>query len=291
MKLELPLAAVLLASGCLLKASQWRPSKFTAEPPTGSLFETRNTSNVAPDSNLNRFSYHFLSQPNQADFFPGSVQNAGYQGDAKPPFGHAQVGAQLPVKYAKDDSRQLLLESARLLFESVPISTEARLTMRLFDHETIVYGRYFQQGRGSKRSRMEFRVGDESEPAMMTQICDGRFYYTITQTANQYRLEHANLETVSEANRSGKPLLNSPTDLMANGGVASALRNLLATFDFESPEPIELGGVPMVSLRGVWKSDALQHLLKDWVDPAAFQESTIDWNRLPKHIPHAVEVS
>jgi len=291
MKLELTLAAVLLAAGCLL----WNVHMIGGggEGETAGKHKNLVTAQerLPTQGQGSAASIHHI--PLASD--NSAVVQTGFQQAAvahSTPFGSGLPAGSIDRQgqFPSLKSSELIKNAADNLLNSASIEANARITIRLFDEYVVAKGKYYQMGLGSTNARLEFEFGQSDDATQVVQICDGRFYYTLTESKKEKRLEFVNLERVSMVNGSTQSFVGDPTNLMATGGIASVLQNLAAVFDFDAPVPSELGGISMLTLNGTWKADKLNQFVSELVHPGEL-DSKNGWEELPRQIPHAVSVT
>ena len=259
MKLELPFAIFLLAAGCLL----WFASGIFYTDEKKQTTEQQN-------SHLQQGFTGDLGQTHPLSFDP-----------SKPAFNSAHASTTAP-----NESRELLKRSAAEMVESPAVESKVVLTVNLFQQQLVTEGRYIQLGQGSRKSRLDFEYEDE-DLGKLTQICDGRFFYSLQESSQGKSLSFVDLYQLAKADQ--QAMVANPTAWMATGGLSSLMQHLAEAFDFEPITRGEVGGIPTLVLRGAWKSSYLKRLLENQVDPKHL-EPPIQWNALPPQLPHAVEI-
>lgn len=273
MKLELPLAVLLLAAGCLLWTAQ-RSQKNQAN--SSSQLGKKAASGAVESKNADAKS-------------PGRRGNAGKQANTASDSTSPVQSQVIPA--SNSQSTQLIHQSAANLFNSVPIEANVRITIDLFQQPLVANGRYYQQGQGTQKARLEFANGAGENAIKFTQLCDGRFNFSKQTIGSTQRLESLDLEKVVEASRGGANSSSAnPANPLLFGNLASLMYNLAEWFDFEAPVQTELGGISMLSIKGSWKPQALKAFVNDQVD-TRFLEPEIDWSEIPRQIPHTVEIT
>jgi hypothetical protein len=259
MKLELPFAIFLLAAGCLL----WFASGvFYADE-----------KKQASEQQKPRPTQGFTDDPAQPQAL--TFENS------KPAFNAAHASTT-----ALHESRELLERSAAEMVESPAVESKVVLTVDLFHQQLVTEGRYIQLGQGSRKSRLDFEYEDE-DLGKLTQICDGRFFYSLQESSQGKSLSFVDLYQLAKADQ--QAMVANPTAWMATGGLSSLLQHLAEAFDFEPITRGEIGGIPTLVLRGAWKPSYLKRLMENQVDPK-YLESPIQWSALPPQLPHAVEI-
>ena len=263
MKLELPFAIFLLAAGCLLwfagGAIYTQPTNSDEKTLKTNVLRDKDDSTTRPEPPIRLASSEILSQQEEI------------QDDSTPDLSKSQ---------------SLLDQSAANIVASPPIESTVLLTIDLFDQHLVTEGKYIQLGQGSRKSRLDFEQKHEGG-GRLTQICDGRFFYSIHESDEGKNLRFADLYQLAKADQQG--LLANPTAWMATGGLSSLLQHLAQAFDFEPVTQGEIDGVPTVVLQGSWNLNYLKRLTEDLVDPT-YLESPVQWDKLPPQLPHRVEL-
>lgn len=272
MKLELPLAIILLAIG----GWHWMSGSFSTNNATSKVATQQSSefTDAVPGSAIPELSP-------QDNFGASTVQQAAY---LEPAFANA-----LTVFDEEPDGDEpgiLLAQAAKQLELAPSIVCKSRCRINLFGQSITGEGNYYQKGQGSKLTRMEltYQISDELS-LQSTQVCDGKFFYSIQQLGEERTIEFIDLQRL----RSESMHLNGgPSRWLSQAGTVSLLRNLSSAFDFDPPQPAQLGNHPMLHLKGRWKRKALEGVLRGQIDFA--DDHPIDWSRIPDQIPHSVEV-
>lgn len=263
MKLELPLAILLLAIG----GWHWMSNITPAYAPSTSIQQgSRST-----DSQTQ-------SQPGTP---ANSVQLAAFQEPVN------QLPAVGPnFEPTSNQPAILLAQAAKKLELSPPIACKSRCQIHLFGQTLVGEGNYYQKGEGSGLTRLEISYDISPELTFeSTQVCDGKFYYWIQNLGDDRTIEFIDLQRL-QTGSSGNGSL--PSEWFARSGTAGLLRNLSAAFEFEEPLPTKLGENDMLLLKGKWKRKALENILHGQISQD--EEAPIRWDQIPGQLPHSVEV-
>ncbi len=172
---------------------------------------------------------------------------------------------------------------------SPPISARSRIRTRLFGELVTAEGRLLHLGQGTHCSRYEFFSGDSDTSMQVVQICNGRVSYLIKTHGGQSWLEFIDLNRIAGRTSPDTDFAGSPNTWMATGGLTGLLEHLAKSFEFNSPRKLEIGGIPMVSIRGQWRRGRLQQLLQGQIN-LGDNDTQIEWGQLPPQLPHAVEI-
>ena len=305
MKMELPFAVALIACGSLLwstRAPAERQAQTTggSNQPIATAAEYSDSQISSPDNN-----FQPIQNEGPRSFAPANpssqpthrlavaVQSPDIAADSTTNQSNQNFSATTFATPRSLESKTLLQQSARLLSDSPPIQTRAKMTINQFGQSLKVQGRYLQQGQGTRRARFDFKYQDEDTRFQVMQMCDGRFFYSLSAINDRSSLEFVDLQSVSDSSSGPLSFSAGPTGWISTGGVASLLEHLSVAFDFQPSSESEIAGVPMITLRGQWNKVALETMLTGQVNPKAFAsgpQKEIDWEKMPKQIPHAVEI-
>ncbi|MCH2177882.1 MAG: hypothetical protein MK106_03675 [Mariniblastus sp.] len=266
MKLELPFAIFLLAAGCLLwlgGGSFYRNTQNSASETQKTVVPSKTTTISEP------IKYPIQLVAKQEPAVSDKSENASTFGSLK--------GA------------KLLEQVAANIVSSPPIESSVLLTVDLFNQHLVTQGKYIQLGQGSRKSRLDFQYDlEEGEgTGKLTQICDGRFFYSIQETGEEKNLRFVDLYQLATADQQG--LLAQPTAWMATGGLSSLMQHLAQAFDFAPITKGTISGVPTLVLRGTWKLEYLKRLTDKQLDPQWLNQP-VRWDKLPPQLPHVVEL-
>ena len=266
MKLELPFAIVLLAAGCLLwlgGGSFYRNTPIETSRPQKTVVPSQTTRISEPT----KYPIQLVAKQEQA--VSDKSKDASTSGSL--------TGA------------QLLEQAAANIVSSPPIESSVLLTVDLFNQHLVTQGKYIQLGQGSRKSRLDFQYQLEEGEGIgkLTQICDGRFFYSIQETGKEKNLRFVDLYQLATADQQG--LLAQPTAWMATGGLSSLMQHLAQAFDFAPVTKGTISGVPTLVLRGTWKLDYLKRLTENQLDPQWLNQP-VRWDKLPPQLPHVVEL-
>ena len=197
----------------------------------------------------------------------------------------------------------LLANSANEIANSKPFQLKLELWGNVFQQQIAASGNYFQMGQGSHKTKIELSFDQTPGKPQMLQLCDGRFVYTVhsslaetnTEEANgtktQQKLEFVDLLRVKEAtgDQATNQRIVSPTGWVATGGIASLLRHVASGFNFGPPEALDPSS-DRILIRGSWDEAELRKLVSD-LDNNIQLGSPIEWAKVPRHIPHAIEMT
>lgn len=172
------------------------------------------------------------------------------------------------------------------------LATRTRIVGDLFGVSMVANGKYFQTA-GGKKSRLEIQCVSPVAKTVL-QMSDGRFVYMLKSDRHQQNLEFIDLHRLNNrrATATGSLL---PTTWVIGGGIGESLSHFVESFDFvETPTPrgqqAADAGQQVRVFRGVWKADVLLHLLNVAMEPEK-QLQTVVWAKVPRQLPHAIELT
>ena len=329
MKQELTIAVVLLAIGGLLWLASPN-ANFQSQQTTNGIVQTdANTYSSEQLSTSSASEYPFAGFSNrppepQIDYavMPASFQQpvtsngssatAATAAQAPPSNGPNPNSSAAPIfsprpRYLYEASNpsavKLLADAATGIAKSDPFRLKVSLQGRLFQQEVAANGNYYQMGQGSHKTKIELSFDQMPGNPKMLQLCDGRFIYTIHSsdgsaatantpaTASRQSLEFVDLLRVKKATGddfASNPGIVSPTGWVATGGIASLLQHLASGFNFGPPEALDPNS-DRILIRGGWDENALRGVVSD-LDNNIRLGSPIQWDKVPRHIPHVIEM-
>ena len=246
MKQELPIAIALLAIGCL---------PF--------LWQSRNVSKVS------------------AAVKPSTPASAPWNQPTAPVLA-SFTNQDLETSTAS--GKEFLKLVAESFADGQPVLGDLQIENHLFKDNQIIKGRFWSAGMGSRKSRLELILNSKL-PIMLTQVCDGRFIYRLTEQGKKQIRFHS-LEKVTD-NDAGIVNATLPAKWISNGSVDSLFNNLADAFDFgatrTSPDN------QYVELVGTWNPEHLSKLMINWVDHREILPKP-DWSKLPPQFPHGARL-
>ena len=177
------------------------------------------------------------------------------------------------------------LASAGQALNQLPsIAVRTQLECRLHGMDLQARGKYFQSEKG-KKSRLELIFNDSQSPHSVLQICDGQFSYTLHSNGEQQRLEFVDLGRL-ENKDAGLSALALPASWVMGGGLGATLIHYAEAFHFQV---IDTNGAERIHLRGIWDGRVLANLLYSDVPPSE-RPTKVEWDKLPAHLPHGIEL-
>ena len=207
---------------------------------------------------------------------------------------------ELPKHAPTNSFLQGISQSVR---DSRPFEMNLAIAIRRNDQEHYMGGWYGQVGQKLNQSRMvlNFIAGQNRFESSLTpfptngesisQICDGRFLYTLVQNQEDHHLEFIDLRKIQEV-REGKQRGQhpDPTNWIATGGLASLIENLSLAFEFIEPQVREIDGLQVCRVDGIWRSEDIRELLNGQVAEDQLAPEIV-WHQLPPQLPHQVSLT
>ena len=189
MKQELTFAAVLLAIGSLL----WFSSGSSHNPAqrvetVADLVALENDSSPTTSMNPNASSlqsesslYPTSQASFQSDLRPDETTKpeSAIQSGSNPLVGQIDSDFEFTRAKPDPDTIKMLANTANRLANSHPFAMEIRLEANMFGRHIVANGDYFQMGQGTHKTRIELTFESFNSQPKLTQVCDGRFFYTI----------------------------------------------------------------------------------------------------------------
>ena len=173
-----------------------------------------------------------------------------------------------------------------------PVNVDAKLRFEslLYDQKIVGQGIYQQGGQMSKRfTRWEMQTQIADQTASFVQIYDGIHLWSargMPSGRQVARLDVERLQTGLQAHFRSTPMDERQlllTSVAGQGGLVQLLADLLSNYNFQSPQPTQLNGLPVNALVGHWRET---QLAKHW--PGSSQlgsEKPPEW---PQQLPHHV---
>jgi len=204
-----------------------------------------------------------------------SLPTKDFAPDSKGQFANTRSTAEYLHAAPDPRSVEFLTVACRRLANSTPFGTSIKLTGHLFGQNTAATGQYFQMGQGTHRSRLELEFDAGDAIANSFQLCDGRFVYRLQTFGGQQQFDFVDLNRFAEQTNTNATF--SPSSWIATGGMASLLEQFNQSFNFGSPKQIRHTLGNQASL--VFPSE-----------PKIRSRNAIPWDKIPKQLPHGIEV-
>ncbi len=207
-----------------------------------------------------------------------------------------EISTRLGTSESTDnEAHELLRETLRHLRTAPPLQAKIDLAIEMFDETFEMQGLYVQAGEGTPNARLELTCGEGENAINVTQIFDGRFYYIVESGAEERTLRFVDLYQVSNF---GPPKMTNIAGLkgwFGTGGLVPLLEQLAGAFEFKVVNESKLNEetnrqVSLVKLSGQWRRDSLHQLLRDQIQKN-WLEPEVQWDRMPRQLPHQVEIT
>ena len=134
---------------------------------------------------------------------------------------------------------------------------------------------------------MELSIQAGQQTTSIKQISNGQSLWEHWRIGDKERVNHIDLRRVERTLLKHPGTLGMSSSNLASGGLLKLTTQLAANFDFDQ-QPVrtgQLGGIEVLGLAGIWKSDKLAAAA-----PNAVEGNQIHFDRLPTHLPHQVEL-
>lgn len=182
-------------------------------------------------------------------------------------------------------SKDLLKQVARSFRDGEPKVGDLQVESHLLGNVQTMQGRFWSGGLGTRKSRLELLT--VSKTAMVTQVCDGRFQYRLTELNQEKKLSFYNIDKLDNQD-AGLIESTLPATWIGQGSISNLLSNLADACRFG--EMKASADNQFVEVTGTWNPDHLAKLMMNWVDHREILPET-DWSKLPPHFPHGTRIS
>jgi len=181
--------------------------------------------------------------------------------------------------------KSTLVSTGQALNRLPSIAARTQLECRMHDMDLLARGKYFQSENGRK-SRLELVFEDSQSPLSVLQICDGQFSYTLRASGKEQRLEFVDLGRL-ENKDAGLSAPALPASWVMGGGIGATLVHYAGAFHFQA---IDTNDPERLYMRGIWDTRVLAGLLYSDV-PREERPIEVEWDKLPAHMPHGIELT
>lgn len=184
---------------------------------------------------------------------------------------------------------QLLQAAAHRVAKYRTIEAKLRVTTDALGQPLVGSGVYAQlQATSGLLLRLELSMQAGGKASSVKQICNGHTLWEHWQFGNQQKLNHVDLKRVAKelAKTTDPPSVNATASLV-RGGLPKVLAQLDRHFDFgrQPVQGVHLSQVKTWVVAGTWRPSQLKKIC-----PAAVNDAGIDYQALPSHLPHAVQL-
>ena len=191
------------------------------------------------------------------------------------------------------------------------ITARTRHQIDMFEHVFVGAGMYYQQGHGQQRlTRMELRSQSGDWTSAILELCDGHFLWTFRDLATGQTLTRIDLARLYKAmgdaaeSRAADeqalrvrqqlagggqtvPSALQPAPLPPASGLPKLIGGLRQSFQFERVVAGRLGDLPVWTLEGSWRPEALLAAAPDQKDNIAAGRP-LDLKKLSAQLPERV---
>lgn len=183
---------------------------------------------------------------------------------------------------------EIMQRVADEMLQGPPMHAKARFKVELFGQQLAAPGDYWQQGNGSRKTRLELSYQSDSSRFQILQVCNGRHFYWYRKLNADAKLEFVDLKQIADIGHESSPFIAGRRAWDTVGGLSSMMDHIVKTFHFEPVQQGTLDSIPVVVIQGRWRDDSLARLLEGQVDPAKLAGKDW-WQHLPAHLPHLVK--
>lgn len=181
---------------------------------------------------------------------------------------------------------ELLKHISESFRDGPPVFGHFEVTSYLFEKTQSIKAGFWNQGQGTGQSRMEL-ILNSPYPVKLTQICDGRFLYRLTEQQNKRRLKFHDLQRLHNEDAGIVESTLSAT-WVGSGSLDSLFANLSEAFEF-SPAKSVNSDQQLIEFTGTWNPTHLSKLMINRVDHREVLP-TPKWTKLPPNLPHGVRM-
>jgi hypothetical protein len=197
------------------------------------------------------------------------------------------IPSQQPFEVASD---VVVAQAAEHMLQGPPLHAKARFKIELLNQQLAAPGEYWQQGNGSRKTRLEFAYQSEASRFQILQVCNGRHFYWYRKLNAGAELEFVDLKQIEGIDGEASPFVAGRRAWDTVGGLSSMLDHVAKTFQFEPAQAGTLDGIPVVVIQGRWRADSLARLMEGQVDAAKLAGPDW-WRELPPHLPHMIKLT
>ena len=184
----------------------------------------------------------------------------------------------------------IIQQAAHTLFNSPPLHAKLRYKIQMFGENISGPGRYYQKGQGTRLTRIELDFGFAESAVQLHQFCDGDKLYTLSLAGDQSNLEFVDLQELDRL----QTQVDAPSRVanwLSVGSLTGLMEQLSSHFVFSKAQESMLDTIPVVEVVGRWNPAALERLLEGQAEANAIKDGTVNWQRLPVHMPHQVRLT
>lgn len=182
---------------------------------------------------------------------------------------------------------ELVARAVRALEQQPSVAAKLREEINLYEQQLVGSGTYLQARADEHLFRLELRLQGASQGTTLQHVSDGTTLWIFRELdGKDPRVSKVVLAKVLEAqSRAGQG--GAGLARLGIGGLPKLLAGLARDFQFDAPQPANLGSLDVVLLRGTWRAARLRTLLPEQLD-AIDQGATADTSKLAPHIPEQV---
>ncbi len=185
----------------------------------------------------------------------------------------------------KNPSANFLRQVGNSFRQGQPSFGYFKFENHLFGSNASGRGGFWCGGLGTGKSRLELILESETE-SMLTQICDGRFLYRVSEHNGNRRLKFYNINKLNNED-AGIVQSTLPATWIGQSSIGGFFSNIADAFNFEDLKSSTDG--QHVEIVGSWNTEYLARLMVNWVDHRKILPKP-DWSTVPEQIPHGARL-
>jgi hypothetical protein len=185
------------------------------------------------------------------------------------------------------NAAKIIAQAADELLARPPLHAKARFKVDLVGQQIAAPGEYWQQGNGSRKTRLEFSFQSDASRLQILQICDGRYFYWFRKLNAESHLEFVDLQQLEAIKAEPSPFIAGRRAWDTVGGLSSLMDHAGRMFEFQPVRRGTLDGIPVLVIEGRWRRESLARLLEGQLDPKQLEKDDW-WRHVPPHLPHQV---
>ena len=229
--------------------------------------------------------------PAKSTYSSQSVNRQAFAPNANAPQEIPRVATSVSHRPDFDTSyNEIIQKAAYTLNHSVPLSARMRYKIELFGESITGPGKYLQKGQGTRLTRMQFDFGFDNSTVQFHQFCDGERLYTLEVAGDETELTFVDLRQLDALQQEVRTA-SRVNSWLSVGSLTGLMEQLATHFEFTEVQQTTLGSIPVLVCTGQWNANALQRLLEGQHFVKAIKDSEVNWQQLPKHLPHRVKLT
>lgn len=202
-----------------------------------------------------------------------------------------------PRPRAADTGQVAIVAASEALQRRISVVAKVRCRAEIAGQAILGSGLYLQGSTHDRLLRYELRLQVAEHVSTYQAVCDGQHLWRYRRTPQSSGLERIDLAAALAAT-SAQPTnaaltgsgIAAPLVWPGLGGLDRILAGMAQCFDFDAPQPAQLGDLQVWRLEGTWKPSRLDRPGSIHGKGSA-PGATLDWSRVPPQVPNRVVVS